>query len=87
LSFTRVPPRNYTIAPDVSTASFSTDGLPRLSGTTAYTATTPPSPGRKASCGLEQSTHGTGSGTLEADFDVIGHQTLEPTSAWLDRAP
>jgi hypothetical protein len=77
---------SFTIAPDLSSASFDARGLQFLSGSVAYTAS---SPAREfvTRCGQGTATLGGVTGDVAAVFDGVGRRPLSATGGYLESLP
>jgi hypothetical protein len=78
--FTKVPSGDFVFAPDLSSATFTSTGLPWISGGFTYTAGGPPFTSPSA-CGPVSSTSGSVNSNLSVEFDGVGRRlTFEPKS-------
>jgi hypothetical protein len=78
--FTKVPSGDFAFAPDLSSATFTSTGLPWISGGFAYTAGGPPLTSPSA-CGLTSYTTGSVNSNLSANLDGVSRRlSFEPTT-------
>jgi hypothetical protein len=86
ITYRNVRAANYAIASDLTTASFNAQGLQFLSGSVAYTAS---SPVREfaSRCGQATATLGGVTGDVAAVFDGVGRRPLAATGGYLESLP
>ena len=77
--FTKVPSGDFAFAPDLSSATFTSTGLPWISGGFTYTAGGPASTSPSA-CGTSSSTTGSVNSNVSANLDVVGTKSFPPTT-------
>ena len=71
---------NFAFAPDLSSATFTGNGLPWISGGFTYTAGGPASTSPSACGGPGSYTNGIVKSTLSANLDVVGTKSFPPTT-------
>lgn len=86
ITLRNVPAANYAIASDLTTASFNAGGLEFLSGSVAYTASSP-TRGFASGCGQATATLGGVTGDVAAVFDGVGRRPLAATGGYLESLP